>query len=139
MATKNQVIASVYKKYLGSKAQTFERIKSEEKKRSEADPQYVKLGITKADVDKWFLRNDQLAPATKAPYKTKFNSFVAPGPKHTFQVDLFNFRYEQEVNFGKNPPTPHGLLCVDVFTKKVHVVPLRDKTAYEHFTPSKFE
>ncbi len=129
MATKNQFIASVYKKYLGSKAQTFERIKSEEKKRSEADPQYVKLGITKDDVDKWFLRNDQLAPATKAPYKTKFNSFVAPGPKHTFQVDLFNFRYEQEVNFKKNPPPPHGLLCVDVFTKKVHVVPLQDKTA----------
>ena len=71
------MIASVYKKSLGSKAQTLDRIKSEEKKKSEADPQCVKLGITKADVDAWFLRNDQLAPATKAPYKTKFNSFVA--------------------------------------------------------------
>ena len=67
--------------------------------------------------------------SNEGPYKTKFNSFVAPGPKHTFQVDLFNFRYEQEVNFKKNPPPPHGLLCVDVFTKKVHVVPLQDKTA----------
>ncbi len=129
MPTKNDMIASVYKKYLGSEAQTLDRIKSEEKKKSEADPQCVKLGITKADVDAWFLRNDQLAPATKAPYETKFNSFVAPGPKHTFQVDLFNFKYEQEVNFKSNPPPPHGLLCVDVFTKKVHVVPLSDKTA----------
>ncbi len=54
---------------------------------------------------------------------------MAPGPKHTFQVDLFNFRYEQEVNFHKNPPPPHGLVCVDVFTKQVQVVPLNDKTA----------
>ena len=123
------MIASVYKKYLGSKAQTLDRIKSEEKKKSEADPQYEKLGITKADVDTWFLRNDNLAPATKAPYKTKFNSFVAPGPKHTFQVDLFNFNYEQNVNFKSNPPPPHGLVCVDVFTKQVHVVPLKDKKA----------
>ncbi len=126
---KNQLIASIYKKYLGSKAQTFERIKAEERRRSEADPQYEKLGITKADVDTWFLRNDNLAPATKAPYKTKFNSFVALGPKHTFQVDLFNFNYEQNVNFKSNPPPPHGLVCVDVFTKQVHVVPLKDKKA----------
>ncbi len=129
MTTKDQIIASVYKKYLGSRSQTLDRIKSDDKKKSEADPSYVKSGITKQDVDKWFLTNDQLAPATKAPYKTKFNSFVAPGPKHTFQVDLFNFRYEQEINFKKNPPPPHGLVCVDVFTKQVHVVPLQDKTA----------
>ena len=80
-------------------------------------------------MDNWFLNNDQLAPSLKAPYKTKFNSFVAPGPKHTFQVDLFNFKYEQEVNFPKNPPSPHGLVCVDVFTKQVQVVPLWDKSA----------
>ena len=109
MPTKNEIIANTYNKYLGSRAQTLDRIKSDDKKKSEADPTYVKSGITKKDVDRWFLANDQVAPATKAPYKTKFNSFVAPGPKHAFQVDLFNFRYEQEVNFHKNPPPPHGL------------------------------
>ncbi len=129
MPTKSEIIANTYKKYLGSRAQTLDRIKSDDKKRSEADPTYVKSGITKQDVDRWFLTNDQLAPAAKAPYKTKFNSFVAPGPKHTFQVDLFNFRYEQEVNFKKNPPPPHGLVCIDVFTKEVQVVPMTDKTA----------
>ena len=68
-------------------------------------------------------------PSTEKTYNTKFNSFVAPGPKHTFQVDSFNFNYEQKVNFKKNPPPPHGLVCVDVFTKQVQIVPLYDKTA----------
>ena len=42
---------------------------------------------------------------------------------------MFNFNYEQKVNFKKNTPPPHGLVCVDVFTKQVQIVPLRDKTA----------
>ena len=42
--------------------------------------------------------------------------------------DLFNINYEQAVNFKKNPPPPHGLVCVDVFTKQVQIVPLYDKT-----------
>ena len=129
MATKNEIIANFYKKFLGSKAQTLDRIKSDDKKKKAADKTYKGSGITKKDVEKWFLTNDQLAPATKREYKTKFNSFVAPEPKHTFQVDLFNFKYEQEINFPKNPPPPHGLVCVDVFTKQVQVVPLQDKSA----------
>ena len=129
MIRKNEIIANTYKKYLGSRAQTLDRIKIDDKKKNDADPTYAPSGITKKDVDSWFLNNDQLAPALKAPYKTKFNSFVAPGPKHTFQVDLFNFKYEQKVNFAKKPPPPHGLVCVDVFTKEVQVVPLNDKTA----------
>ncbi len=51
MPTKSEIIANTYKKYLGSKAQTLDRIKSDDKKRSEADPTYVKSGITKQDVD----------------------------------------------------------------------------------------
>jgi hypothetical protein len=140
MPTKNEIIiGNVYKKYLGSRAQTLDRIKSDDKKKIEAEekkqaankeykPDFSGVsGITKKDVDHWFANNDQLAPALKAPYKTKFNSFVAPDPKHTFQIDLFNFNYEQKVNFKKNPPPPHGLMCVDVFTKEVHVVPMNEK------------
>ena len=56
---------------------------------------------------------------------------MAPDPKHTFQIDLFNFNYEQKVNFKKNPPPPHGLMCVDVFTKEVHVVPMNEKNRFE--------
>ncbi len=54
MPTKNEICANVYKKYLGSRAQALDRIKSDDKKKSEADPDYVMSGITKKDVDKWF-------------------------------------------------------------------------------------
>ena len=104
MPTKNEIIGNVYKKFLGSRAQTLDRIKSDDKKKIEAE----RSGITKQDVDSWFLNNDQLAPALKAPYKTKFNSFVAPEPKHTFSIDLFNFKYEQKVNFKRNLPRLAG-------------------------------
>ena len=89
MPTKNEIIEHVHKTYLGSRAQTLGRINSDDKKKSEKVPPEELSGITKKDVDNWFLNHDQLAPALKAPYKTKFNSFVAPGPKHTFQIDLF--------------------------------------------------
>ena len=131
MPTKNEIIGNVYKKFLGSRAQTLDRIKSDDKKKIEAVPPEEPSGITKQDVDNWFLNNSQLAPALKAPYKTKFNSFVAPEPKHTFQIDLFNFKYEQKVNFKKNPPPRSGLMCVDVFTKEVHVVPMKKKNRFE--------
>ena len=131
MPTKNEIIGNVYKKFLGSRAQTLDRIKSDDKKKIEAVPPEEPSGITKQDVDNWFLNNSQLAPALKAPYKTKFNSFVAPEPKHTFQIDLFNFKYEQKVNFKRNPPPPSGLMCVDVFTKEVHVVPMKKKNRFE--------
>ena len=127
MPTKNEIIGNFYKKFLGSRAQTLDRIKSDDKNKIEAE----RSGITKQDVDHWFLNNSQLAPALKAPYKTKFNSFVAPEPKHTFQIDLFNFKYEQKVNFKRNPPPPSGLRCVDVFTKEVHVVPMKKKNRFE--------
>ena len=55
MPTKIEIIRNVYKKYLGSRAQTLDRIKSDDKKKSEADPEYEPSGITKKDVDHWFL------------------------------------------------------------------------------------
>ncbi len=42
-------------------------------------------------------------------------------------MDLFNFKYEQQVNFPDIPPK--GLVAVDVFTKETHIVPLRDGKA----------
>ena len=128
MPTKSEIIEATYKKYLGSRAQTLARIKKEDQRRSEEDDDYEPSGITKKDVDDWFLNHDQLAPALKAPYKTRFNSFVADEPRNTFQVDLFNYKYEQK-DFPDNPPPPHGLIAVDVFTKQVFVVPMRNKLA----------
>ena len=90
MPTKVEIIGATYKKYLGSKAQTLARIKKEDQRRSEEEEDYEPSGITKKDVDEWFLNHDQLAPALKAPCKTIYNSFVDNEPRNTFQVDLFN-------------------------------------------------
>ncbi len=59
MPTKNETIANVYNKYLRSRAH---RIKSDDKKKSEADPECEPSGITKRDVDHWFLNNDHPQP-----------------------------------------------------------------------------
>ncbi len=50
----NEIIANTDKTFLGSRAQTLDRIKKEDEKKSEADPDYVPTGITKKDVDKLF-------------------------------------------------------------------------------------
>ena len=136
MPTKNEIIRNTYKKYLGSKAQTLDRIQQMDKKKSEEDEDYEPTGITKKDVDNWFKNNHQLAPALKAPYQTRYNSFVAPGPKHTLQVDLFTFKYEQGDPDFKVKPPPHGFVCVDVFTKEVNVVPMEEKRRLRGWTLS---
>ncbi len=47
MPPKSDMIPSAYEKCLGSRAETLDRAKSEDKQKSEADPTYVKSGITK--------------------------------------------------------------------------------------------
>ena len=71
MPTKNEIIRSTYKKYLGSKAQTLDRIQQMDKKKVEEDEDYEPTGTTKKDIDNWFKNNDQLAPALKAPLQNQ--------------------------------------------------------------------
>ena len=86
--------------------------------------------IRPKDVDYWF-KHSHLTLKPNYHYKSQFNSFVAPGPKHTIQVDLFNFKYEQEQPDFESPPPPHGIIGIDVFTKQAHVVPVSSKRAEE--------
>jgi hypothetical protein len=90
--------------------------------------------ITLKDVQAW---REKFIPR-KAPLRG-FNSYVAPGPKHQFQMDLFEYTCEQPkypmlkerkgtkgqrytANVHK-----YGLLAVDSFTKYTHVVSLDRK------------
>ena len=77
--------------------------------------------ITKDDVKQWSDENvDRLKPMKGG------NSYVAPEAKYEFQVDLFNYDFEQP----KNPMIPlYGLLAIDSFSKYVHVVPIDRKLA----------
>ena len=120
MPTKDEVIEKFHKRFEEGAQRLYDRIK--------VNPEYNTMGIRVKDINEW-IKNSHLTVKTKWYYKRKFNSLVAPGPKHTFQVDLFNFKYEQTVNFQNNPPPPHGLMRVDVFTKQTQIVPLRDKKA----------
>ncbi len=46
--------------------------------------------------------------------------FVAKYPRHEFQMDLMDFTRSAEVNHGYR----YGLVAVDVFSKKIHVIPI---------------
>ena len=127
MPTKNDIIKNVYTTYYGTKGQTLEHIKD--------DPDYDEYKITKKDVDNWFLTS-HLTEGSKKPEKSKFNSFVAQGPLHVIQVDLFYYSFNQKLDkddlkIWKKQPPPYGLIGIDIFTKQVHVVPMEDKTAVD--------
>ena len=110
-----------------TKGQTLEHIKD--------DPDYDEYKIIKKDVDQWFLTS-HLTDGSKKPEKSKFNSFVAQGPLHVIQVDLFYYSFNQKLDkddlkIWKKQPPPYGLIGIDIFTKQVHVVPMEDKTAVD--------
>ena len=123
--TKEAIIKGVYSRFKGTLAQTYKRIK-EDPKYSADDMPYITL----KDVDYWF-KHSHIALTPKYYYKRDFNSFVAPRPKHTFQIDLFNFNYEQDQPEYEETVPKSGLMCIDVFTKEVHVVPVPSKHAIE--------
>ena len=78
MPTKDEVIEKMYKRFEEGAQRLYKRIKEM--------LEYNTLGIRVKDVDDWIKRS-HLTVKPKFYYKDKFNSFVAPGPKHTYQVD----------------------------------------------------
>ena len=68
------------------------------------------------------------------------NSYVARGPRQVFEVDLFYYAFEQPERTKAKPDEkyarkeksavePYALIAIDVFTKFVHVEPMRFKDA----------
>ena len=95
--------------------------------------------ITRADVKEW---KDENVPRTK-PLKG-FNSYVAPEALHEFQIDLFNYNFQQPERLVLNQQKgrkytagvdAYGLLAIDAFTKVVHVVPVDRKIPSSWKTP----
>jgi len=89
--------------------------------------------VTMQDVQAW---REKYLPR-KTPLRG-FNSYVAPGPLHNFQVDMFWYKFEQPTapklkdQKGKKDTggvQQYGVLAVDSFTKYTHVVPLDRKSA----------
>ena len=107
MATKEEIIAGVYKDFFGSTQDTLKRARAK-------DPT-----ITYKDVAQWKERNTM----RKGQIPGK-QSFVANGPKDEYQMDVFKMKEEDLED--KDVP---GLLMVDIFTKQTEVVPLDGLTA----------
>ena len=92
------------------------------------DAQAEHPDVTYSDGKAWL---DENVPRLK--HMKGRNSYVAPGPKYEFQIDLFYYNFEQaerpilKHQQGKKDTwviTPDGLLAVDSFTKYVHVAPI---------------
>jgi hypothetical protein len=87
--------------------------------------QEVLASITYGEV-KTFLAKQEHKQTKK---RRKDNSYVAFGPREQFQVDL--------ADFGLTGPYRYALLAIDIFTKKLVVVPVKGKTSVE--TAAAFE
>ena len=92
MSNKDDIIKDAYYSDSG-----YGSIKTTLKDAKEIDP-----SITYNDVKKWFAENvDRLKPMKG------MNSYIAPEANYEFQVDLFNYDFEQP---KKNPMVPlYGL------------------------------
>jgi hypothetical protein len=81
--------------------------------------QAVLFSITIDEV-RTFLAKQEHRQAKK---RRKDNSYVAFGPREQFQVDL--------ADFGLTGPYRYALLAIDIFTKKLVVIPVKGKTSAE--------
>ena len=73
--------------------------------------------ITKNQV-RDFLARQELRQAKKTP--ARYNTWVPKAPREEFQIDL--------LDWGLKTKPRYGLVAVDIFTKKLAVVPIADKT-----------
>ena len=77
--------------------------------------------ITLNEVKGWFKQNVK----PEGQVWGKRNSYIAPGPYHEFQADLFFITANQ----FKNQEYEVGLSMIDVFSKFAVVLPVRKKEA----------
>jgi hypothetical protein len=77
----------------------------------------IDSSITRGDVQS-FLAKQELRQSKE---RRKDNSWVSFGPHEGFQVDLADFARDSEYRYA--------LLAIDVFTKKLAVVPVKDKAS----------
>ena len=106
MSDKNDIIAKAYNEFYGSVKDTYNLAKKSDK------------SITLAEVKKWFDGNF----ARKTNLRG-FNSYVAQKPYEEYQIDLF-FMPESDGEEYRQ-----ALMMIDIFSKFMTVVPLKEKQA----------
>ena len=109
---KNKVLEKIYydvDEGFGSVRDLYEKAKK------------VDAGITQDYVSKWM----RSQPNKQTRNYKNYNSYTAPFPKFEFQIDLMVMTsLLRDVNSEvKNQPT-YGMVCIDIFSKKSHIVPM---------------
>jgi hypothetical protein len=113
-ADKDKILQSIYYDV----SDGFDTVNATYKKANEAMPsitfEYVKQWLSKQKIRQG------------KPLRT-WNSYVSPGPKHQYAVDIADFQKIAD----KNDKYIYLLLCIDTFTKYGYGIPMRSKDATE--------
>jgi len=83
------------------------------------DAKTINPNVTLDDVKKWFESNIGSKTQLKG-----YNSFIVNGAYKEYQIDLFFF---QDLEKETNKKQPYAMICIDIFTKFLHVVPIKTK------------
>ena len=70
-----------------------------------------------------------LSPNLTKPDRSKnYNSYTAPFPKYEFQINLMDVTsLLRDVGSEITSQLRYGLICIDIFSKKCHIVPIENK------------
>ena len=84
----------------------------------------VDVGITLDMVSAWM----RAQPNKQTRNYKNYNSYTAPFPKYEFQIDLMDVTsLLRDVGSEIKSQLRYGLVCVDIFSKKCHIVPIENK------------
>ena len=91
------------------------------------------MGISLDYVKNW-VRNQ---PNKQRRNYKNYNSYSAPFPKYEFQIDIMDMISRmKDIGIDVDDQPRYGLVCIDIFSKKSHVVPMENKdgdTVYSAF------
>ena len=84
----------------------------------------VDVGITLDMVSAWM----RAQPNKQTRNYKSYNSYAAPFPKYEFQIDLMDVTsLLRDVGSLTKSQLRYGLVCIDIFSKKCHIVPIENK------------
>ena len=84
----------------------------------------VDVGITLDTVSAWM----RAQPSKQTRNYKNYNSYTALFPKYEFQIDLLDVTsLLRDVGSEIKSQLRYGLVCIDIFSKKCHIVPIENK------------
>ena len=90
----------------------------------------VDVGITLEMVSTWM----RAQPNKQTRNYKNYNSYTAPFPKYEFQIDLMDVTsLLRDVGSEIKSQLRYGLICIEIFSKKCHIVPIENKDGDDVF------